>query len=129
MKANADRYLKGMPIAFVFFINFILTTVVLIVLIRQVQGFQLPVVYCGTSKRVAMLYLSLASSFDSVRQSPLADSIEPYTFLVLLRQLLMLRGVHTVLINKATRHQILEGIRVFRNNQTASICLEHYGIL
>lgn len=85
-------------------------------LIRQVQGFQLPEVHCGTVAHrksgdaiivtciiwqcttIALRWLNWAVCFTLL-----------YTYWGSCRQLLMLRGftgVHTVLINRATRHQI-----------------------
>ena len=58
-----------------------------------------------------MLYLSLAP-FDSVRQSPFADSIDALHSFILLRQVQAAahapRGYRgsQCLINKATRHQV-----------------------
>lgn len=104
MKANADRYLKGMPMAFVFFIW---QPLFWLFWSDRYKVFSSREVHCGTSKRVAMLYLS----FDRVRQSPFADSIKPLcsrqlpqyderkfkhmVCFILLRQLqlLMLRGI------------------------------------
>lgn len=90
MKANADRFLKGMPIAFVFFINFILTLYHLFWLFwsDRYKVFSSQKSTVAHLKRVAMLYLSIVS-FDSVRQSPFADSIEPYALnpFIFLRQL------------------------------------------
>lgn len=114
MKANADRYLKGMPISFVFFINFILTLYHLFWLSDQ-TGTRFsasggPLWHCGTSKkwRCYNCYLHHLTVYDN-RPSLTQLSRMLYFALHLLRQLLMLRGftgVHTVLINRATRHQI-----------------------
>ena len=120
---------QRMPIAFVFFI---LITTVLIVLIRQVQGFQLPVVHCGTvAHRMSGDAISVTCIIWQCTTIALRwlNWTVCFIFLYLIEAAAYAPRIHTVLINKATRHQIrgVKGIRIYQRSLYVLNIMECFG--